>query len=395
MLGLVFGAGSVVAMLAVGEGASASAIEQIRRLGSHNILLNASKPVEEKAASASHARLSVYGLLYDDARRISETIPGVARVVPAKHIEQIGRLRGREMQLRIVGTTASWFDLVRREVLAGRMLTDDDEAMRSHVAVLTEWGARRLLATEHAIGEVLTLGGCAYEVVGIVRSEETDGTGMQTPDSRADAYIPLSTARERHGDYFSKLSQGSRTHEQVELHQIIVETVEESDVEPVARAIERSLSVFHKKKDYEISVPLALLKQAQETRRTFSMVLGAIAAISLLVGGIGIMNIMLANVTERTREIGIRRAIGARRSQIVSQFLVEAFVLSATGGTLGIALGVSIPWCVTRFSGVPTLVTTWSLALAFGISVATGIVFGLYPAVRASKLDPIVALRHE
>ena len=394
MLGLVFGAGSVVAMLAVGEGASESAIEQIRRLGARNIMLRAAKPEEERG-STSQARLSVYGLRYADAARIGETMPGVRRVVPAKHIEKTGRLGNRSEPMRIVGTTADWFDLVRREVVAGRVLSPRDDATRAAVAVLTEWGARHLLATEHAIGETLTLGGCAYEVVGIVRSEETDGAGMQAPDSRADAYIPLSTARERHGDYFLKLSQGSRTSEQVELHQIIVETCADEDVEPTARAIERSLQTTHRNRDYEVSVPLALLRQAQETRRTFSIVLGSIAGISLLVGGIGIMNIMLATVTERTREIGIRRAIGARRSQIVSQFLVEALVLSCTGGSAGIALGVAIPWCVTRVSGVPTTVSTWSLALAFGISVATGVVFGLYPAVRASRLDPIVALRHE
>ena len=395
MLGLVFGVGSVIAMLAVGEGASAEAIGQIRRLGSRNILVRAAKPAADQNSSSGRAFMSVYGLLYDDARRISETIPGVVRVVPVKQLEQTGRFRGRDLDMRIVGTTAGWFDLVRRRLVAGRVLTAADDASRAHVAVLTEWGARRLLATEHAIGETLTLGGNACEVVGIVRSDETDGQGMQAPDARTDAYVPLSTARERHGDVFSKRTEGARIREQVQLHQILVETEDESVVEPVARAVERALETFHKKKDYEVGVPLALLRQAQETRRTFSAVLGAIAGISLLVGGIGIMNIMLATVTERTREIGIRRAIGARRSQIVAQFLVEALVLSATGGAAGIAVGVSIPWLVTRVASVPTVVTAWSLLLAFGISVAVGVVFGLYPAVRASRLDPIAALRHE
>ncbi len=395
MLGLVFGVGSVIAMLAIGEGASEEAIAQIRRLGSRNVLLRAVKPVEDQGGGSGNARFSVYGLLYADVRRIEETIPGVARVVPVKQLEQSGRLRGREMELRIVGTTGDWFDLVRRPLAAGRVLTARDMAERTHVAVLTEWGARRLLATEHALGETLTLGGNSYEVVGIVRSEEGDGSGMQSPDAKTDVYIPLSTARERHGDFFSKRSQGSRVREQVELHQILVEMEDDSLVEPGARAIERVLETFHPKKDYDVGVPLALLRQAQATRRTFSIVLGAIAGISLLVGGIGIMNIMLATVTERTREIGIRRAIGARRSQIVSQFLVEALVLSAVGGVIGIALGVAIPRLVTLWAGMPTIVTAWSLALAFGVSVGTGVAFGIYPAVRASRLDPIIALRHE
>ena len=395
MLGLVFGVGSVIAMLAIGEGASEEAIAQIRRLGSRNILLRAAKPSADQNASTGRAWLSIYGLLYEDAARIAETIPGVVRAVPVKQLEQTGRLRGRTLEMRIVGTTADWFDLVRRPLVAGRTLRPSDVDGRAHVAVLTEWGVRRLLATDHAVGETLSLGGNAYEVVGVVRSEEGDGQGMQAPDARTDAYIPLTTARERHGDVFAKRTQGANIRELVELHQILVETEDESIVERTARAIERSLETFHRKKDYEVSVPLALLRQAQATRRTFSIVLGAIAGISLLVGGIGIMNIMLATVTERTREIGIRRAIGARRSQIVAQFLVEALVLSSVGGAIGIGLGLLIPRLVTLLAGMPTIVTAWSLLLAFGISVGVGVVFGLYPAVRASRLDPIVALRHE
>ena len=395
MLGLVFGVGSVIAMLAIGEGASEEAIAQIRRLGSRNILLRAAKPSADQNASTGRAWLSIYGLLYEDAARIAETIPGVVRAVPVKQLEQTGRLRGRALEMRIVGTTADWFDLVRRPLVAGRVISAADVAGRAHVAVLTEWGVRRLLATDHAVGETLSLGGNAYEVVGVVRSEEGDGQGMQAPDARTDAYIPLTTARERHGDVFAKRTQGANIRELVELHQILVETEDESIVERTARAIERSLETFHRKKDYEVSVPLALLRQAQATRRTFSIVLGAIAGISLLVGGIGIMNIMLATVTERTREIGIRRAIGARRSQIVAQFLVEALVLSSVGGAIGIGLGLLIPRLVTLLAGMPTIVTAWSLLLAFGISVGVGVVFGLYPAVRASRLDPIVALRHE
>ncbi|MGM0682146.1 MAG: ABC transporter permease, partial [Thermodesulfobacteriota bacterium] len=165
--------------------------------------------------------------------------------------------------------------------------------------------------------------------------------------------------------------------------------------ESTAMAIEAMLNRFHKKKDYQISVPLALLRQAEATKRTFNIVLGSIAGISLLVGGIGIMNIMLASVTERTREIGIRRAIGAKRRQIIRQFLIETVVLSTTGGILGIAIGLFIPWMITFTVGMPTVVTPVSLILALGISMTVGIIFGLYPAVRAARLDPIIALRHE
>ena len=181
----------------------------------------------------------------------------------------------------------------------------------------------------------------------------------------------------------------------VELHQVIVQVDNPKKVEAVAAGIERMLEQFHKKKDYAVSVPLALLKQAEATKQRFNIVLGSIAGISLLVGGIGIMNIMLASVTERTREIGIRRAIGAKRRQIVMQFLIETVVLSTMGGLIGLGMGTLIPFLITYFSGMITVITLKGILLPLLISMTIGILFGLYPAVHAAKVDPIVALRHE
>jgi len=192
-----------------------------------------------------------------------------------------------------------------------------------------------------------------------------------------------------------RMTAGSRQRELVELHQILVQVRSIEQVESTAAAMRAMLERFHKRKDYRISVPLTLRRAAEQTKRTFNIVLGSIAGISLLVGGIGIMNIMLASVTERTREIGIRRAIGAKRRQIIGQFLVETVVLSSVGGIIGIGIGLLFPWLITRFAGMPTIVLGYSIMLSLGISVAVGLVFGLYPAVRAAKLDPIVALRHE
>lgn len=395
MLGLVFGVGSVIAMLAIGEGASEEALEQIRKLGSRNIIISAKKPSEDSASTQSRARMSIYGLLYADLARIQETIPPVVSAVPVKAMQKEASFAGRSLDLRIVGTTENWFALVDRERIAGRVMTERDVLARSAVAVLTEYGARRLLATQAAIGSDLRIGGKSYEVIGIVKSEESNDESMQTPDQQTDAYIPLSTARQHYGDMFSQSKQGANVREWVELHQIIVSVDSEDNVERASEAIIRVIEMYHKKKDYSVSVPLALLRQAEATKRTFAIVLGSIAGISLLVGGIGIMNIMLATVTERTREIGIRRAIGARRNQIVAQFLIETMVLSVSGGLIGIVVGVFIPWLVTAFAGMPTVVTPQSIVLSLGISVSVGIVFGIYPAIRASKLDPIVALRHE
>ena len=395
-LGVVFGVGSVVAMLAVGEGASKEALEHIRKLGSTNIIITSIKPTEDESSETrSPFSMVIYGLLYEDEQRARQTFDAIERTVPVKIVRQEGRLRERTLDLRVLGVSADWFDLVQRALVAGRALTPHDNRQRSGVVVLTEFGARRLLATRRSLGESLRIGGEYYEVVGIVKSESGQGGSIQTPDQQIDAYIPIEVARDRYGDYVTEMSAGSMTRESVELHQLIVQVDTLENVETVAAGLERMLKRFHSKNDCHISVPLALLRQAEATKRTFNIVLGSIAGISLLVGGIGIMNIMLASVTERTREIGIRRAIGAKRRQIIVQFLIETAVLSTTGGLIGVAVGMLIPWLITLLVGMPTIVTPYSLVLAVGISMSVGIIFGLYPARHAANLDPIEALRHE
>jgi len=394
ILGVIFGVASVIAMLAVGEGASKEAIEQIRKLGSRNIILSSVKAQDDSRRMTQNQRVSVYGLLYDDNKRLRETIPTVRRTAPARQLTKTARIRDLAMDLRVVGTTTAWFELVQRRLVAGRVFDRRDVAEARPVCVLTEHGARRLLATENTIGESVRIDGHMFEVVGIIKTESGTG-GVQTPDQPTDAYIPLSTCRNRFGEMIIEMSSGSRIRELVELHQIVVEVDTEANVEPTADAIGTMLERFHDQKDYKMSVPLALLRQAEATKRRFNIVLGAIAGISLLVGGIGIMNIMLASVTERTREIGVRRAIGAKRRQIVGQFLVETVVLSCIGGLLGIIVGVALPGLITHFAGMATVVKPWSLVLSVGISLGIGLIFGIYPALRAARLDPITALRHE
>ena len=395
MLGVVFGVGSVVAMLSVGEGASKEALEQIRKLGSNNIIISSMKSVDEESSSTVHSHMSIYGLTYDDHHRVNETFTNVKRTAPVKLVRKEGRLGARQLELRVVGTTPVWFELVKRPIIAGRILLDSDVEEQAPVAVLTEFGARKLLATENTIGQSLRIGGDRFEIVGILKSESGQAGNIQIPDQQVDAYIPIDVARTYFGEVIVRRTTGSRERKMVQLHQIIVEVDRLENVESTANGIEEMIKRFHKKKDYVISVPLALLRQAEATKRTFNIVLGSIAGISLLVGGIGIMNIMLASVTERTREIGIRRAIGATRRQIVGQFLIETVVLSTIGGFIGIGIGIAIPVLITYFSKMPTVITPTSIVLPLVISLAVGIVFGLYPASRAAKVDPIVALRHE
>ena len=395
MLGVVFGVGSVVAMLSVGEGASKEALEQIRKLGSNNIIISSMKSAEEEQRSTTRTMMSVYGLTYEDQKRVAESFSTIRRTAPVKLMRKESRLGERTLELRVVATTPEWSALVPREVLAGRVLLPSDEAKQAPVAVLTEFGARKLLATEHSVGETIRIGGDQFEVIGIVKSESGRAGNIQIPDQEVDVYISLEVAKKYFGDIFTKVTSGSFERERVELHQIIVQVDDTKHVEATAAGIEEMLGRFHKKNDYVVSVPLALLKQAESTKRRFNIVLGSIAGISLLVGGIGIMNIMLASVTERTREIGIRRAIGAKRRQIIFQFLIETVVLSTTGGLIGLGLGVLIPLLITYFSGMATVVTLNGILLPLVISMAIGILFGLYPAMHAAKVDPIIALRHE
>jgi len=276
-----------------------------------------------------------------------------------------------------------------------RQILNYDQEKQSPVAVLTEFGARKILATESTVGQTVRIGSDHFEVIGIVKSESGQAGNIQIPDQEVDAYIPIDVARRYFGDIFTKRTSGGDEREKVELHQVIVQVDDAKKVEAVAAGLERMLERFHKKKDYAVSVPLALIKEAEATKQRFNIVLGSIAGISLLVGGIGIMNIMLASVTERTREIGIRRAIGAKRRQIVIQFLIETVVLSTMGGLIGLGMGTLIPFLITYFSGMITVITLKGILLPLLISMSIGILFGLYPAVHAAKVDPIVALRHE
>lgn len=397
MLGMVFGVASVIAMLSIGEGASKQALSQIRRLGSHNIILSSEKSIENDNQNNQTKRRHTldYGLTYADFRRLTETFNSIESAVPAKIIRREARSGRRTMTIRLVGTNPQWFTLVHTRLLAGRFLAPDDIQQLHPLAVITETVARELFPANEILGNTVRVGQNLFTIIGIVQDSGNGTSSIRTPGNDNDIYIPISTMRERYGDVDMRLTSGSFNREEVQLHQIIVKIGQLKNVEPTAKAIARMLSTSHKHKDYAMYVPLELLHQARETQRTFSIVLGSIACISLLVGGIGIMNIMLASVTERTREIGVRRAIGARKRQITEQFLTETIVLSSTGGIIGAAVGITVPVIISKLSGMPTVITPWSVVLSLLISIAIGIIFGIYPAIRAASLDPIEALRHE
>jgi putative ABC transport system permease protein len=401
-LGVIFGVGSVIAMLAIGEGASYEAREQIRTMGSANIIIRSVKP--PNTGGASRGALVTYGLTYEDLLRIRDLYPQIQIHVPAREINM--RLRYKDMLApgKIIGTVPWAMTRSAMQLKAGRFLDEYDLKGSENAAVITEATARRLFVLEYPVGKNFYIGKEAYQVVGVIGTpsakgkgdgEEAGGKDGAAAKEFFEVYIPITAATRRFGQIIVSNESGSRTMEKVELHRLTLTAPSEDAVPALAASVRATLQQAHKTVDYELTVPLELLKQAEQTKRIFNIVLGSIAAISLLVGGIGIMNIMLASVTERTREIGIRRALGATRTDIVIQFLVEALLLSLIGGLIGVGLGIAVPKVVTHLAGLVTIIQVDAIILAFSISLGTGIIFGLYPAIRAAALSPIEALRHE
>jgi len=399
VLGIIFGVSSVIAMLSIGEGANYEAQEEIKRLGSDNIILKSKKPSEDEGSGYERSEAIVYGLLWKDFERISKTIPAVRNLVPMRMIPSDGRYAKQWTDVQVVGTTPEYLNVsnLTSARAEGRFITQHDMDRMLPICVLGAGAARELFPIEDPLGNDVKLGTFYFRVVGVLAptGSATGTGGTEAKDRNKDVYIPLTTADKRYGQYTVRVTSGSRTTEKVELHQIIVNLESDHHVPAAASALRGLLTGSHKKEDFEVLVPLELLAQKERTKRIFNIVLGSIAAISLLVGGIGIMNIMLASIMERTREIGIRRALGAKKRDILTQFLVETVVLSTSGGLFGVFLGVAIPYLVESMSGMKTIITPHSIMLSFGISAAVGVIFGIYPASRAAAMDPIDALRRE
>jgi putative ABC transport system permease protein len=389
VLGMVFGVASVVSILAIGEGASYEIQEQLRRLGPDRILLRSVLPPD--AGGSSSERVD-YGLKEVDLARIEALVPGLEAVTPSYEIEKDVHNGVKTVRAPLVCTTPSFLDIHQLRVSRGRCLTHPDLETAANVAVLGAAVARALFGPLDPVGQDIKLGSGHYRIVGLLEPRAETSAALHDPDDSI--FLPLTTGRLRLENIIRIVGAGGRRYEYVELHQIGMRASDTAQIEQQAAMLRRLLALEHPRPDYEVVVPYELLQKSERTKQVFRWVLGSIAGISLLVGGIGIMNIMLATVTERTREIGIRRALGAKRWHVLLQFLVETVVLSASGGCLGLALGLAIPALVEWASDMKTIVTAQSLFLALGISVVVGLVFGLYPARRAAMMDPIEALRY-
>ncbi|MDF7798335.1 ABC transporter permease [Pontiellaceae bacterium B1224] len=399
MLGIIFGVSSVVAMLSVGEGANQEIQEKIQRMGSQNILIKSVKVMNDEDSGANRNFIASYGLTYDDAADMARFVPNLESSTPIKRLSYNVQFKARRLQTDVVATVPWFLRVQNYRMVRGRFLTSADMDFGTPVCVIGTRLARTLFAGFDPIGQTLTIDRDAYTVVGIIgdiaQSELPPQNELWLEGENQTVYIPLRTYIQKRGDFFTQWSEGGGTFEKIELYELILSIDEQENVVRAVDAVRRVLQKNHKKEDYSIVVPLELIRQARETRRLFNIVLGAIAAISLIVGGIGIMNIMLATVSERTREIGIRRALGARRTDIVLQFLMETLILSISGGVIGLGVGALIPWVITKATDVQTVRTFSAFAVAFTVSVTVSVVFGIYPARRAAMMDPIDALRHE
>jgi putative ABC transport system permease protein len=385
-------------------------------LGATNVIIRSKKPPQGSSRDGE-SMINTYGLLREDYDRIVSTIPTIVRAVPMREITKEVRYRDRTADTQFLGCTPDYAEISHLTMSRGRFLSDRDLEGRENVAVIGHETAELLFPYEDPIGKTIRVDKEFYRVVGQTNQRQASasiGGSLEGRDFNLDVYIPLTTFRARIGDIVITARSGSREGEQVELNQITLTVADVEQVDRTAAIITTLLEKFHKDPDYAVIVPKELLRQAEILRMMFNVLLVLIAGISLLVGGIGIMNIMLATVTERTREIGIRRALGAKRRDIIEQFLTETALLSAAGGILGVVFGV---FCRPAIVGLrisvqqffPDLIASlppniqsleprvapWSIIVAFVISLVVGVTFGLYPASRAARMDPIEALRHE
>ncbi len=390
MLGMIFGVGAVVAMLSITAGAQKEMMSYIDLLGVNNIIIEAKEAVDRNELQAR--RLVSPGLTFRDFRAIAENVPGIEALTPRKRFKPLKILpKTTQEPPLLIGVTPSYFQIHSLKVVDGRFFTDAENQDSSPVCVLGESAKVNLLGYDNAVGKFIKVNDGWLEVIGVLGQQEASDTeveGVEVVNRNNLVITPLNTAMRRYEDNNSYLKD--------EIDGIYIKVSNGSDSIDTASVVSAILTATHKDAgDFTVTVPAGLLEQKRRTQFIFSIVMICIAGISLLVGGIGIMNIMLATVLERTREIGIRRAIGARQADIVRQFLTEAVLISILGGLIGIGFGYSLSQIIAAAAGWSTVVTTSSIVVAFGVSVGIGLLFGIYPAVQAARLDPIEAIRYE
>jgi putative ABC transport system permease protein len=390
MMGMIFGVAAVVAMLSIGAGAQQEVMAFIEQLGVRNLIVEAREAPDQQTLQKIR-KLSA-GLNFQDYRVIQANLEGITASTARKRFTPTKLLPKPQGDSPVVyGVSPAYTTIANLQVVTGRFFDEMENEGAAPVAVLGEGAAAALFGTDDPIGEHVKVNEQWFQVVGVAGPQLTvqaDVAGLPAQDRNNLIYVPLHAA-------IFRLEDG-QTRQKDEIDGIYVQMRSSNEIPASAALLRGLLNVSHREAgDFTIVSPAELLAEQRRTQRIFEMVMVAIASISLLVGGIGIMNIMLASVMERTREIGVRRAIGARRRDVIRQFLIETTIISLAGGVLGVVVGVGLSQLIGYLAGWSTIVTTWSIVLAFLVSVAIGLVFGLYPAVRAAGLDPVKALHYE
>ena len=390
MLGMIFGVGAVVAMLSITAGAEKQMMSFIDQLGVNNIIVEAHEAVDRN--ELQQIRATSPGLTFRDFRAISENVQGLEAITPRKRFKPQRVLpKTAQEPPQLIGVLPNFVEINSLKLIAGRFFSDEENMRSEPVCVLGESAKLNLLGYDDAIGKYVKVNDVWLQVIGVLTpqaSTDTDVEGVQALNRNNLVVAPLNTVMRRFEDNTSWLKD--------EIDGIYMKVLSGTDSVETANVVRAILSATHKDAgDFTVIVPAGLLEERRRTQFIFKVVMICIAGISLLVGGIGIMNIMLATVLERTREIGIRRAIGARQSDIIRQFLMEAVLISIVGGLIGIGFGFTLSRLIATAAGWSTVVTTSSIAIAFGVSVFIGLLFGIYPAVQAARLDPIEAIRYE
>ncbi len=391
MLGMIFGVAAVVSMLSIGAGARQKVMALIEQMGVHNLIVDAKETTEWQAHQK--VRKLSQGLTFQDYRVIRDDLNDVVAATPRKRMTLSKTLpKAQQDPPTVYGVNPKYLQIAGLHVLQGRFFSDDEETRGAPVVVLGAAARSSLFGSADPVGQYVKANETWFRVIGVASpqlSSQTEGAGVPTQDLNNFMYVPLNSALLRLEYNYSDVRD--------EIDGIYLNIRDNANMASVAQVVRAILdsSSHHSAGDFSVIVPAELLAEQRRTERLFNAVMVAIASISLLVGGIGIMNIMLASILERTHEIGVRRAVGARQSDIIRQFVVEAVMISFVGGTFGIVLGFGMSRLIAWLAGWSTIVTLSSILLAFIVSITVGLVFGIYPAVKAARLDPVEAIRWE
>lgn len=408
MLGIIFGVAAVIAMMSIGEGAKQETLQQIELMGTNNIIIN--KIITGKAGKDSKASFST-GLTLNDGNAIKELNPLAEYITPIREMNNQASYKSIIIETKIIGTSADYPETFNAKIISGTFFKSFHSDAYSNVCVIGPGIKDKLFRFEDPINKKIKIGDLWFEIIGLTASKNisSGSQGLGLRNFNDDIYIPVTTMMYKmdkpvdnqnnlSGVFFRMGNQQepAKVVDRNSVDQLTVKVKNSDLLNEAAHLITRIMERRHYGvKDFEVVLPEQLLEQKQKTQRIFNIVMGAIAGISLLVGGIGIMNIMLANILERTREIGVRRAVGATRVDVLRQFLYEALTISVAGGVLGIVLGFILTSLISTYAEWKTIISPFSVILAFVVSVATGLVFGIYPAKQAADKNPIESLRYE